>query len=75
MKIAFVFPGQKRNISRHGEKPIYENFDEVKTLYKEASDALGYDIADLVLTAQAENNKTHRTQPCLLAASMAAYTA
>ena len=57
-------------------KSLYENFDEVKTLYKEASDVLGYDIADLSFNGPAEElNKTHRTQPCLLAASMAAYTA
>ncbi|MFH1014489.1 MAG: ACP S-malonyltransferase, partial [Nitrospirota bacterium] len=74
MKIAFVFPGQGSQHVGMG-KNLYENFDEVKTLYKEASDALGYDIADLSFNGPAEElNKTHRTQPCLLAASMAAYT-
>ncbi|MDP3259059.1 MAG: ACP S-malonyltransferase [Thermodesulfovibrionales bacterium] len=75
MKIAFVFPGQGAQHVGMG-KNLYENFDEVKTLYKEASDALGYDVADLSFNGPAEElNKTHRTQPCLLAASMAAYTA
>jgi [acyl-carrier-protein] S-malonyltransferase len=74
MKLAFVFPGQGSQYVGMGEK-LYENFDEVKTLYKEASDALGYDIADLSFNGPAEElNKTHRTQPCILAASMAAYT-
>ena len=74
MKIAFVFPGQGSQHVGMG-KNLYENFDEVKTLYKEASDALGYDVADLSFNGPAEElNKTHRTQPCLLAASMAAYT-
>ncbi len=74
MKLAFVFPGQGSQHIGMG-KNLYENFDEVKTLYKEASDALGYDIADLSFNGPAEElNKTHRTQPCLLAASMAAYT-
>ncbi|MDP3048701.1 MAG: ACP S-malonyltransferase [Thermodesulfovibrionales bacterium] len=74
MKLAFVFPGQGSQHVGMG-KNLYENFDEVKTLYKEASDALGYDIADLSFNGPAEElNKTHRTQPCLLAASMAAYT-
>ncbi|MDP2279887.1 MAG: ACP S-malonyltransferase [Nitrospirota bacterium] len=75
MKLAFIFPGQGSQQVGMG-KNLYENFDEVKTLYKEASDALGYDIADLSFNGPAEElNKTHRTQPCLLAASMAAYTA
>ncbi|MDO8746721.1 MAG: ACP S-malonyltransferase [Thermodesulfovibrionales bacterium] len=74
MKLAFVFPGQGSQHVGMG-KSLYENFDEVKTLYKEASDALGYDIADLSFNGPAEElNKTHRTQPCLLAASMAVYT-
>lgn len=75
MKLAFVFPGQGAQHVGMG-KNLYENFDEVKTLYKEASDALGYDVADLSFNGPNEElNKTHRTQPCLLAASMAAYTA
>lgn len=75
MKLAFVFPGQGAQHVGMG-KNLYENFDEVKTLYKEASDALGYDVADLSFNGPAEElNKTHRTQPCLLVASIAAYTA
>ncbi len=74
MKLAFVFPGQGSQHVGMG-KNLYENFDEVKTLYKEASDALGYNIADLSFNGPSEElNKTHRTQPCLLVASMAAYT-
>ena len=74
MNLAFVFPGQGSQHVGMG-KNLYENFDEVKTLYKEASDALGYDAADLSFNGPSEElNKTHRTQPCLLAASMAAYT-
>lgn len=73
-RLAFVFPGQGSQHVGMG-KNLYENFDEVKTLYKEASDALGYDAADLSFNGPAEElNKTHRTQPCLLAAGMAAYT-
>ena len=73
-RLAFVFPGQGSQHVGMG-KNLYENFDEVKTLYKEASDALGYDVADLSFNGPAEElNKTHRTQPCLLAASLAAYT-
>lgn len=75
MKIASVFPGQGSQVVGMG-KDLYANFDEVKRIYEEASGTLGYDVADLSFNGPAEElNKTFRTQPCLLVAEIASYTA
>ncbi len=74
MKTAFVFPGQGSQYVGMG-RDLWENFDEVKALYEQASSALGYDVKALSFEGpQEELNKTYRTQPCLLAASIAAHT-
>jgi [acyl-carrier-protein] S-malonyltransferase len=57
-------------------RDFFEGFDEVKELYREASEALGYDVAGLSFNGPKEElDQTVKTQPCLLAASVAALRA
>lgn len=68
--LAFVFPGQ-------GSQAVamLSDFSDhviVQSTFKEASDALGYDLWQLVAQGPAEQlNQTNFTQPALLAASVA----
>jgi [acyl-carrier-protein] S-malonyltransferase len=56
-------------------KDLFDSFEEVRNIYEEASESLGYDLADLSFNGpKDELNKTFRTQPALMTASYAAYT-
>lgn len=70
---AILFPGQgSQTVGMLAE--LLAESDVVKATFTEASDALGYDLAALVLTGPAESlNETHRTQPALLTSSVAIY--
>ena len=72
-KIALLFPGQgSQAVGMLAE--LLETSEIVKTTFAEASEALGYDLANLVVNGPAEElNQTHRTQPALLTASVAVY--
>jgi len=72
-KIALLFPGQgSQSVGMLSE--LLESSDIVKATFSEASSALGYDLAALVLNGPEEElNQTHRTQPALLTASVAIY--
>jgi [acyl-carrier-protein] S-malonyltransferase len=73
MKIAFIFPGQGSQSVGMG-KEFYDSFDEIKRIYDEASEVLGYDIASLIFEGPSEElNKTFRTQPALVVTSFSAY--
>jgi len=69
-QLAFVFPGQ-------GSQAVgmLEDFSDetiIKQTFEEASDALGYNLGQLIAEGPVESlNETHRTQPALLAVSTA----
>ncbi|WP_028862155.1 ACP S-malonyltransferase [Psychromonas aquimarina] len=67
----FAFPGQgSQSVAMLAE--LAESFPVVVDTYKEASDALGYDLWELVQQGPAEQlNQTDKTQPALLTASVA----
>ncbi|MGC0910423.1 ACP S-malonyltransferase [Pantoea agglomerans] len=72
-QFAFVFPGQgSQNVGMLTE--LAATYPLVEETFREASDALGYDLWQLVSQGPAEElNKTWQTQPALLAASVAIY--
>jgi [acyl-carrier-protein] S-malonyltransferase len=71
--LAFVFPGQgSQKIGMLAELAV--EYPQVESTFAEASEVLGYDLWALVQTgAQEEINLTERTQPLLLAASVAVW--
>ncbi|TMP39043.1 ACP S-malonyltransferase [Pseudoalteromonas rubra] len=72
-KIALLFPGQgSQSVGMLSE--LLETSQVVQDTFAEASAALGYDLAKLVLDGpESELNETHRTQPALLTASVAIF--
>ncbi|MDE1221291.1 ACP S-malonyltransferase [Vibrio aestuarianus] len=70
-KFAIVFPGQgSQTVGMLAE--LGQQYDVVQQTFAEASEVLGYDLWALVQNGPAEDlNQTFRTQPALLAASVA----
>lgn len=72
-KFAMVFPGQgSQAIGMLADlAPLYP---VVEQTFQQASEVLGYDLWDLVQNGSAEElGQTHRTQPALLASSVALF--
>lgn len=72
-KFAMVFPGQgSQAIGMLAD--LAPQYPIVEETFKQASDVLGYDLWDLVQNGTAEElGQTQRTQPALLAASIAIF--
>ncbi len=72
-KFAMVFPGQgSQSVGMLAE--LAEKFPVVQATFQQASEALGYDLWQLVQEGSAEElNKTWQTQPALLTASVAIF--
>ncbi len=70
-KFAIVFPGQgSQAVGMLAD--LAEQYAVVKQTFAEASEVLGYDLWALVQDGPVEDlNQTFRTQPALLAASVA----
>ena len=73
MSLAFVFPGQgSQSVGMLTQLSL--EFPEVKATFSEASDALSYDLWELVSEGPIEAlNQTERTQPAMLAAGVAVW--
>ena len=71
--LAFVFPGQgSQSVGMLGD--LAADFSVVGDTFKEASDALGYDLWSLVAEGPAEElNRTEKTQPAMLTAGIAVW--
>ena len=70
--VGFVFPGQGSQSVGMG-KALLDAHVELKQVYDEATEVLGYDIAELCFHGPAETlNLTEHTQPALLVSSIAA---
>ena len=73
MSLAFVFPGQGSQ-SLGMLKELAESYPVVTQTFTEASDALGYDLWQVVQEGPADKlNSTDVTQPAMLAAGVAAW--
>lgn len=72
-RTAFVFPGQGSQTPGM-LKELAQSYPEVEKTFNEASQALGYDLWDVVQNdSNNKLNETHVTQPALLTASVAIF--
>lgn len=73
MSYAFVFPGQGSQ-SFHMLDDVYQAYPQFKLALEEASDALGYDLWQVIGDETSQQlNQTEVTQPAILAVSVGLY--
>lgn len=72
MKTAFVFSGQGAQYIGMGQE-LFNQEEIVQETFKEASEALGYDMAELCFSENDRLNETMYTQPAILTVSIAFY--
>lgn len=72
-KLAIVFPGQgSQTVGMISE--LAQDFPETKQVFEQASDVLGYDLWQLICAGPEDVlNLTEKTQPAMLAASVACW--
>jgi len=73
-KIAILFAGQGSQYIEMG-KDFYDKYDEVKVLYDNASEVLGYNLTEICFQDNTLINQTQYTQPSVLVTSLGIYTA
>lgn len=70
---AYVFPGQGAQFSGMG-KPLYDSSEEMKRLFEDANDILGFRISDIMFSGSDDELKqTKVTQPAIFIHSVAAF--
>ena len=69
-EIAVVFPGQGAQRTGMG-KDFFDNVPVCREVYEEASQAAGWDIADMCFGDDERLNLTEFTQPCILTTEIA----
>lgn len=74
-KIAYIFPGQGSQAVGMG-KDLFDNFAAAREVFEAADDALGFSLSEMCFSGdEADLQLTANTQPAILTASIAAYTA
>ncbi|MBK7393082.1 MAG: ACP S-malonyltransferase [Chloracidobacterium sp.] len=74
-KTAYIFPGQGSQAVGMG-KDLFDNFAAAREVFEAADEALGFSLSEMCFSGdEADLQLTANTQPAILTASIAAYTA